>query len=75
LLLQVPGVVVGIGLLTRRGWARTGGLILAACYLLALPFGTAFGIYGIYILERPEVRALFRQDEAPGLGRPDPSWT
>lgn len=59
-LLQIPGILVGIGLLARKEWARKGGLFLGACYLILIPVGTVFGIYAIYILERPYVRELFQ---------------
>lgn len=60
-LLQIPGILVGIGLLTRKEWARKAGLLLGAFYLVLIPFGTIFGIYAIYMLERPHVRALFQR--------------
>lgn len=64
-LLQIPGILVGIGLLARKEWARKVGLLLAAFYLMLIPFGTIFGIYAIYMLERPHVRALFQRNAPP----------
>jgi hypothetical protein len=43
------GVVAGIGLLNRAPWARTLTLVVAFLSLLSLPFGTAFGIYAIWV--------------------------
>ena len=40
---------------------KIAGLLLGACYLVLIPFGTIFGIYAIYMLERPHVRALFQR--------------
>jgi hypothetical protein len=47
LLLAVPGIVAGIGLLGFRPWARIMTLILSGFDLLHVPFGTALGVYGL----------------------------
>lgn len=44
------GVVAGIGLLNRAPWARTLTLVVAFLSLMSVPFGTAFGIYAIWVL-------------------------
>jgi hypothetical protein len=46
----VVGLVAGIGLLQRAQWARTLTLVVAFLSLMNLPFGTAFGIYAIWVL-------------------------
>jgi hypothetical protein len=46
----IVGIVAGIGLLNRAPWARTLTLIIAFLSLLSFPFGTAFGIYAIWVL-------------------------
>jgi hypothetical protein len=43
------GIVAGIGLLNRVPWARTLTLVVAFLSLLSVPFGTAFGIYAIWV--------------------------
>jgi hypothetical protein len=46
----VAGFLVGWGLLNREPWARIGALILAFVSLLNPPFGTALGIYTLWVL-------------------------
>jgi hypothetical protein len=58
-LISLPGLIAGIGLLYHKKWARILGLIICILGLLAVPLGTALGIYGIYVLTRDETIALF----------------
>ena len=44
------GIVAGAGLLQRAPWARLLALIVGFIALLNLPFGTALGIYTIWVL-------------------------
>lgn len=44
------GFLAGYGLLERLPWARTLTLVLAFINLLAIPFGTAIGVYSIWVL-------------------------
>ena len=44
------GVAAGIGLLQRAPWARTLALVMAFLSLISFPFGTALGIYTIWVL-------------------------
>lgn len=46
----VLGVIAGFGLLDRRPWARILAIVLAFLALLRLPFGTALGIYTLWVL-------------------------
>jgi len=46
----VAGFFVGWGLLNREPWARIGTLILAFVSLINPPFGTALGIYTLWVL-------------------------
>src|SRR5436305_5837851 len=50
LVLSVPGIIIGIGLMQFRPWARIAGIVLSALDLLHVPFGTAVGIYGLWAL-------------------------
>lgn len=50
LLVSLPSLIGGIGLLKGRWWARTLILVLSFIHLLEFPLGTALGIYGIYVL-------------------------
>lgn len=62
--LALPGLIVGIGLLNFRPWARVGGIILSALELLNVPIGTALGLYGLWVLLKPESEALFAERPA-----------
>jgi hypothetical protein len=57
--LSLPAIIGGIGLLKRRGWARIIVMIVAIVSLLNFPFGTAFGVYAIYVLMHDQVKPLF----------------
>jgi hypothetical protein len=59
LLLSLPGVVVGIGLLKFSPWARIAGIVLSALNLISIPFGTLLGIYVRWVLLNKETEALF----------------
>jgi hypothetical protein len=56
---SLPGVIVGIGLLKRRPWARIGGIVVAVLSLVAFPFGTAVGAYSLWVLFSPDTERLF----------------
>ena len=62
-LLAVPGIVGGVGLLKRRPWARFLVLILGAIHLLNLPIGTALGAYTIWVLIQDETERLFERPD------------
>ncbi len=59
LALSLPGLIVGIGLVQHRSWARLGGIILSAFDLLGFPFHTALGIYGLWVLLNRETEQMF----------------
>jgi|SRR5664280_1954788 len=44
------GVIAGWGLYERRSWARILAIVLALLNLLHPPFGTAIGIYTLWVL-------------------------
>jgi hypothetical protein len=44
------GLLVGIGLLRRERWARPLALVVGILMLLKVPFGTALGIYTLWVL-------------------------
>ncbi|MDE2816019.1 MAG: hypothetical protein OXM03_06510 [Chloroflexota bacterium] len=58
-LVSVPGLIGGIGLLQRQNWARILVLILSVLQLFNVPFGTAVGVYSLWVLTRDETAALF----------------
>jgi hypothetical protein len=64
LLVFVPGVVGGIGLLRHKPWARYMVLVLSVLYLFNIPIGTTIGVYSIWALVQDETAKLF--GSAPG---------
>jgi hypothetical protein len=60
MVLSVPGIIGGLGLFKRKEWARILVLILSAIELLNIPFGTALGIYSIWVLVQQDTIRLFR---------------
>jgi hypothetical protein len=69
LVLSIPGMAGGIGLINYKPWARILVIILSALELLNIPFGTALGIYGFWVLLNPQTEALFHS-HAPAPVRP-----
>jgi len=65
LILALPSLAGGIGLLQLKPWARIVVIILSALHLFAVPFGTALGIYGLWALLKPETEALFQRQQMP----------
>ena len=60
-LVSVPGIIGGIGLLKYQPWARILVLILAVFNLVNIPIGTAVGVYTIWVLIQDETAQLFGQ--------------
>ena len=58
--LSAPGLIAGIGLLNYRSWAQTLTIIVSVIHLFNIPFGTALGIYGLWVLLKDETKALIR---------------
>ena len=64
LLLSLPRLVAGIGLLKYRNWARILTIVVSGVGLFDVPVGTALGIYGLWVLLTREGAALFSGEEA-----------
>ncbi len=58
LLISLPGMLAGWGLLTRKPWARVLAIIVCILNLVAFPIGTALAVYGLLILFNPEAERL-----------------
>jgi hypothetical protein len=64
LILGLPGLIGGWGLLTYRPWARILVIVLSAINLLNFPIGTALGIYGLWVLMSKDTERLFQAPPA-----------
>ena len=65
LLLSVPSIVAGIGLLNFKPWSRTLAIVVSALHLLSIPFGTALGIYALWVLFSQESPRFFGRPQIP----------
>ena len=59
LTLSLPGIIVGIGLLGLRPWARIAGIVLSILGMTMIPFGTIIGAYGLWVLFSKDTERLF----------------
>jgi ABC-type spermidine/putrescine transport system permease subunit II len=64
-LMAVTGFLAGFGLLERRPWARSLTIVLAVIALLHPPFGTALGIYTLWVLLPTESEDEYRRTARP----------
>lgn len=58
LILSIPGIIGGVGLLKHKNWARILVIILSVLDLINFPIGTAIGVYSIWALAQPETKDL-----------------
>ncbi|MGO4882720.1 MAG: hypothetical protein ACLP59_18160 [Bryobacteraceae bacterium] len=61
LAVSLPGLIAGIGLLQFRPWARILTIVLSVIDLINVPFGTALGVYGLWVLLSEGTERLFEQ--------------
>ena len=59
LLMSIPGIIGGIGLLKHREWARLLVMIMSVLNLIGFPIGTAIGIYSLWALIQDETVQIF----------------
>ncbi len=61
---SAAGIAAGLGLLQRQDWGRVLAIVLGVISLINIPFGTALGIYTLWVLVSPgadkEYEALVR---------------
>ena len=54
-------VAVGVLVRRRRHWSRLAALMLGSVDLLLLPYGTALGVYALWVLLREDTKRLFEE--------------
>ena len=54
-------VIVGVPLRQRKAWARIVALMLGSVDLLLLPYGTALGVYTLWVLLSESGKSLFAE--------------
>lgn len=60
-LIALPGFAAGWGILNRKPWARTLGIVVGILDLPAVPVGTVIGGYTLWILFEKEVVTYFEE--------------
>lgn len=68
LLWGLAHVVVGQSLRRLRHWSRLVALSLGVVDLLLLPYGTALGVYALWVLLRDDAKRLFEVSSAVRTG-------
>lgn len=63
LLISIPGIIVGVGLLRRKSWARTIAIILAIVNIFNIPIGTILAVYSLWVLFNPDVENEFTRKD------------
>lgn len=58
-ILGVPGMAAGYGLLKRRAWARGLGVAVGVLNLLNVPIGTLVGVYTLVVLLQTDTEEAF----------------
>ncbi len=59
ILISLPSIIGGWGLLKFRPWARIVMIVVSVLHLINIPFGTAVGLYGLWVLLSDEGRRIF----------------
>ena len=60
IIISLPGMLAGIGLLKMQPWGRIVAIIVGVLHILSFPLGTALGIYTLWVLLSAETEGLFR---------------
>jgi len=64
-ILSLPGILAGFGLLYFQQWARVLAIVIGAFNLLNFPLGTFLAVYTFYVLLSREAEELFTRQ--PGF--------
>ncbi len=73
LVLSVPGIVGGVGILKGWWWSRYLVLVLGLFNLMHLPLGTILGVYTFWVLMQDETVAFFEADRDAVVNAPPSS--
>lgn len=59
LLISIPQIVAGAGILAHKPWARILTLVLGVLHLFNIPIGTVAGLYTFWVLMDDRTTAMF----------------
>jgi len=65
LVLSLPCLLGGWGLLKRREWARILVIVISALNLINIPLGTIIGAYSLWVLLSKDTQPLFAPKSSP----------
>ena len=65
ILLSLPRLLAGIGLLKHRQWGRILTFVVSVLGLLDFPMGTGLGIYGLWVMLHRNTLPLFEHVPQP----------
>jgi hypothetical protein len=68
LLIALPSIIAGVGLLRYRSWGRALTRVLSFLRLLEVPFGTATAIYSFWVLLSQDGKRYFNDKAARAEG-------
>jgi len=57
--LGIPGLVAGAGLLARKSWARILAIVVGILGLVNIPIGTVIGVYTLFVLMQDAATEYF----------------
>jgi hypothetical protein len=58
-IVSLPALIGGIGLIKFQPWSRVLMIVVSVFHLLSFPFGTALGVYGLWVLLNEQARREF----------------
>ncbi len=64
IVLSIPGLIAGVGLLRHQSWARILAIILAIISLFNFPIGTIIGVYALWVLTHEETTRILTPGSA-----------
>jgi hypothetical protein len=65
LVLSVPSLVAGVGLLKFAPWSRTLAIVMAVVSMFIFPIGTLIAIYAFWVLTNQEATELLTAKAQP----------
>jgi len=68
MVIALPSIIAGIGLLRYRSWGRALTIVLSFLRLLEVPFGTATAVYSFWVLLSEDGKRFYNERAARAEG-------
>ncbi len=65
LVIAAPTIIGGWGLMKFKPWSRILMIVMSILHLFHIPFGTALGVYGLWVLFSDEGRRILESGGTP----------